>query len=147
MPREFHVLFSGRNELQGWAAFLARIQREGEKTCHGRIRKEREAFPFSQLNPRVKEETRHGCVCVCSIPRAHSSSSRRLEPAPLKASPDTLTGTFSLRFQGFWSQSCSSTLIPSTQGRWSTGGAGRGRSRRRGADGSAISRAITVSLS
>lgn len=84
----------------------------------GAIRKERKAFPFFQLNPRVKDETQ-STVCVLCVPRAHSRC-RRPEPAPLKASPDTLNGTFSLRFQGFLSRSCSSILIPSTRDRWST---------------------------
>lgn len=54
----------------------------------GGIRKEREAFPFCQLNPRVKEQsgTRVGAL--------YSKGRRRLEAAPPKASPDSLTGTF-----------------------------------------------------
>lgn len=65
----------------------------------GRIRKEREAFPFFQLKPRVKGQ-RGTRVCVCAL---YSSSSGRMEPAPPKGFSRHLHWNFSLRFQGFLS--------------------------------------------
>lgn len=87
--------FLQQNELQGWAAVLAWLQREGQKSCHGGNEERDGGFPFFPVKCRVKEETAHVCVseCVLCVPRARPSSSR-LQPAPLKASPDTLTGTF-----------------------------------------------------
>lgn len=66
----------GRSEILPWGN-------------QGRIRKEREAFPFfPPVKPQAKRGSR-GWVGVLCIP-----SSRTLQPAPLKASPDTSLAPF-----------------------------------------------------